>query len=62
MYTDRRKSSLANDVSISELLYLREKEGLSNKEIAKRLGVGYNNILALIGPQPRRVKDQQSKA
>lgn len=61
MSVQKPRASFAADVSISELLYYREKEKLSNREIAKRLGVSYVSVLERIGPQPRRAKDQQSE-
>lgn len=57
------KRSFKSDVSVSELLYLREKEGLSNEEIAKRCGVSNSTILQLIGPQREKkevAKDEDS--
>lgn len=45
----------------SELLYLREKEGLTNQEIASRCGICVKTVISRIGIQPRRAKDQQEK-
>ena len=59
MSVQKPRVSFAAEVSTSELLYFREKEQLSNREIAKRLGVSYASVLERIGPQPRRAKDQQ---
>lgn len=42
------------DVSWSELLYYREHEHLSNREIARRLGVSYQTVLKTIGPEPKK--------
>lgn len=55
------RSSFGSQVSASELMYLREKEGLTNAEIAKRCGVSHKLVLDLIGKQPSRAKDQQRK-
>ena len=38
-----------------EMLALREKEKLSNKEIAERLGISYRTVHARIGAQPKGV-------
>ena len=43
---------LTDDVSIEELLLMRDEEGLSNYEIAMRVGVAKNTIYRLIGKQP----------
>lgn len=47
---------LTDDVSIEELLRMREEEGLSNYEIAQRVGVNYSTIHGLIGKQPRGIR------
>ena len=45
------KEALSNSVSISELRHMREVEGLTNKEIAKRLDVAPSTISRYLGPQ-----------
>lgn len=55
------RSSFGTQVSASELMYLREKEGLTNAEIAKRCGISHQLVLNMIGKQPHRAKDQQRK-
>lgn len=45
--------SLLNDVSLSELQELRA-EGLSNREIAEKLDIGYQTVLKYLGKQPKR--------
>lgn len=47
-----RGIKLTDSVSISELMHMREVEGLSNGEIARRLGVHINTICKAIGPHP----------
>lgn len=44
---------LLDDISVSEMMRMREEEGLSNYEIAMRLGVTPTTILRHIGRQPR---------
>lgn len=55
-----QRASFCRDISRSELMYYRENEGLTNNEIAKRLGVSHKAVFDIIGPQPkeldRRVK------
>lgn len=43
---------MTDSVSISELMHMREVEGLSNGEIALRLGVHPNTICKPTGPHP----------
>jgi transcriptional regulator with XRE-family HTH domain len=52
---------LTDDVSIEELLRMREEEGLSNYEIAQRVGVAKNTIYRLIGKQPPHVRDSYGR-
>lgn len=44
------------DISMSELETLRNEEKLTNREIASRLGVSYQTILKILGPQPAWLK------
>lgn len=46
---------LASSVSISELLAMRE-QGLTNYQIAERLGVTYRTIVSYIGKQPKGLR------
>ena len=46
------KIKLTESVSISELKHMREEEGLSNAEIAKRVGCAVSTVIAYIGKQP----------
>lgn len=51
--------SVLKDVSVSELLRMREDEGMSNQQIADSLDVSYQTILRLIGKQPSRVRSSR---
>ena len=53
--------SLMEDVSISELLRMREEENMSNQEIADALGVSYDCVKKYIGPQPKGMRKMRSK-
>lgn len=48
--------SILKDVSVGELLHMREDEGMSNQQIADSLDVSYKTILRLIGKQPPQVR------
>lgn len=48
------KIALIKDVTISELLHLRE-QGMTNAQIAKKVGVTSRTILNHIGPQPKKL-------
>ena len=48
------KTALIKDVAISELLHLRE-QGMTNDQIAKKVGVTSRTILNHIGPQPKKL-------
>lgn len=47
-----RGIKLSDSISISELMHMREVEGLSNGEIAKKLDVHVSTIRGLIGAHP----------
>lgn len=49
------RKPLKQEVSPSEMLYLREKEGLSNKQIAQRIGCSVSSVYAFIGKRSRSV-------
>lgn len=48
------KPSILKSVSVSEMLHLREVEGLSNREIANKIGCSYNTVNRHIGQAPFR--------
>lgn len=58
-----RRKALKEEVSISELLYMRE-QGMTNKAIAESLGVHVNTIYRYIGRRSQAVKyaEVQGKA
>lgn len=43
--------SLKNDISISEMLYMREQEHMSNAQIAACLDISTQTVWRYIGPQ-----------
>ena len=49
------RKPLKQEVSPSEMLYLRENEGLSNKQIAQRIGCSVSSVYAFIGKRSRSV-------
>ena len=49
------RKPLKQEVSPSEMLYLRESEGLSNKQIAQRIGCSVSSVYAFIGKRSRSV-------
>jgi transposase len=51
----KMSKKLASSVSISELLAMRE-QGLTNYQIAERLGVTYRTIVSYIGKQPKGLR------
>lgn len=48
----KRMTKLSKSVSVAELMHMREKEHLSNHDIAKRLGISVKTVYAYIGKQP----------
>lgn len=56
-----KKVRLLDQVTISELMHMREVEGMSNQEIADALGVHYSTIKGAIGPQPRGLRKPYTK-
>ena len=51
----KMRKKLSASVNISELLAMRE-QGLTNYQIAERLGVTYRTIVSYIGPQPKGLR------
>lgn len=47
--------TLKQEVSLSEMLYLRETEGLSNKQIAEKIGCSVSSVYAFIEKRSRSV-------
>lgn len=45
-------TKLSNSISVAEMMHMREEEGLSNGEIAKRLGIHINTVIKYIGKHP----------
>jgi len=48
--------SLLEEISIPEMQRMRDEEGLSNREIAARLGISYATVHKYLGPQPNDIK------
>ena len=51
------RESLLRSIDLSTLYKMREQLGMSNKQIADKLGVSYATILKYIGPQRKRKKN-----
>lgn len=49
------REPLTNSVSVQELLEMRES-GMTNRQIAERLDVGYSTICRCIGKNPKKAK------
>lgn len=47
---------LSNSVSVSELMHMREELGMTNKQIAERLGISYMTVKRYIGNQPEGMR------
>lgn len=45
-------TKLIKSISVAEMLHMRNEEGLSNADIAKRLGISMKTVYAYIGKQP----------
>ena len=55
-------TSLASQVSVSELMHMREVDGLSNKQIALRLGCSSQTVYNYIGGKTsRKARTEDSK-
>lgn len=55
------KKSLKLEISVSEMLYLRENEGLTNKQIAERLGCSVATVYRFIGKRSYSVTNAQAQ-
>lgn len=53
---------LTDSISISELMHMREVEGLSNAQIAKKLDCHISTVYHLIGKQPREITRRNQMA
>lgn len=53
--------SLRNDISISEMLHMREQEHMSNTQIAARLGISKQTVWRYIGPQSTEGEERPRK-
>lgn len=49
-------TKLSKSVSVAELMHMREKEHLSNQDIAKRLGISTKTVYAYIVKQPEGMR------
>lgn len=45
-------TKLSNSISVAEMMHMRNEEGLSNGEIAKRLGIHISTVIKYIGKHP----------
>lgn len=57
-YWFRPAEKLTAHVSYSELMYMREHERMSNREIAERVGVSVATILKYIGKMPEDLRKE----
>lgn len=48
----KQMTKLSNSISVAEMMHIREVEGLTNADIAKRLGTSTKTVYAYIGKQP----------
>lgn len=46
------RRAIAESVSVGEMMHMREVLGLSNGEIAKKVGCCTNTVIRMIGPHP----------
>ena len=53
--------SLLNQVSVHEMMEMRENEGMSNREIAEALGTTQTTVRKYIGNQPKGMRKYRSK-
>ena len=52
--------SISKDVSISEMMTMRNEQNMTNQEIADALGCSYQTVLNLIGKQPQTMRKHKS--
>lgn len=58
MYNPHPKRKLLADIDKTQLLRMRD-EGMSNEEIALRVGCGYQTIYRAIGKQPKEITSRR---
>ena len=52
--------TILKDVTLAEMMTMRDEQGMSNQEIANALGVSYNTVRRLIGTQPKGIRRERS--
>ena len=50
-----KKQKITDTISVAEMLHMRNVEGMSNKEIAQRIGCAISTVIDHIGRQPREM-------
>lgn len=55
------RKSLKLEISVSEMLHYREQEGLTNKQIAERLGCSVATVYRFIGKRSYSVANAQAQ-
>lgn len=54
--------TLSHDVSVSEMLHMRNAERMSNREIAEKLDCSTSWVFRMIGKQPEGIRAPRCKA
>lgn len=57
-----KKQKITDTISVAEMLHMRNVEGMSNKEIAQRIGCAISTVIDHIGRQPREMTLKARKA
>ena len=57
-----KKQKITDTISVAEMLHMRNVEGMSNAEIAKRIGCALSTVIGYIGRQPREMTLKARKA
>ena len=50
------KRGILKDIDMNTLMRMRTEEGMSNREIAEKVGVTYEAIHRIIGKQPKGIR------
>ena len=50
-----KKQKITDTISVAEMLHMRNVDGMSNKEIAQRIGCAISTVIDHIGRQPREM-------